>query len=141
MTNTASRFDPAQLAATLPLGRDPTAVRQRVEALERILERAFILPGLNRPVGLDFIVGLIPVVGDLIAAAMGSWLVWEARNLGLSKCQIARMMGNVGFDAVLGFVPFVGDAADLYFRSNTRNLKIIKRHLDKHHPSTVTLSG
>ncbi len=141
MTNTASRFDPAQLAATLPLGRDPTAVRQRVEALERILERAFILPGLNRPVGLDFIVGLIPVVGDLIAAAMGSWLVWEARNLGLSKFQIARMMGNVGFDAVLGFVPFVGDAADLYFRSNTRNLKIIKRHLDKHHPSTVTLSG
>lgn len=140
MTNTASRFDPAQLAATLPLGRDPAAVRQRVEALERILERAFILPGLNRPVGLDFIVGLIPVVGDLIAAAMGSWLVWEARNLGLSKFQIARMMGNVGFDAVLGFVPFVGDAADLYFRSNTRNLKIIKRHLDKHHPSTVTLS-
>ena len=141
MTNTASRFDPAQLAATLPLGRDPAAVRQRVEALERILERAFILPGLNRPVGLDFIVGLIPVVGDLIAAAMGSWLVWEARNLGLWKFQIARMMGNVGFDAVLGFVPFVGDAADLYFRSNTRNLKIIKRHLDKHHPSTVTLSG
>ncbi len=141
MTDTASRFDPAQLAATLPLGRDPAAVRQRVEALERILERAFILPGLNRPVGLDFIVGLIPVVGDLIAAAMGSWLVWEARNLGLSKFQIARMMGNVGFDAVLGFVPFVGDAADLYFRSNTRNLKIIKRHLDKHHPSTVTLSG
>jgi hypothetical protein len=141
MTNTASRFDPAQLAATLPLGRDPAAVRQRVEALERILERAFILPGLNRPVGLDFIVGLIPVVGDLIAAAMGSWLVWEARNLGLSKFQVARMMGNVGFDAVLGFVPFVGDAADLYFRSNTRNLKIIKRHLDKHHPSTVTLSG
>ncbi len=141
MTNTAFRFDPTQLAATLPLGRDPAAVRQRVEALERILERAFILPGLNRPVGLDFIVGLIPVVGDLIAAAMGSWLVWEARNLGLSKFQIARMMGNVGFDAVLGFVPFVGDAADLYFRSNTRNLKIIKRHLDKHYPSTVTLSG
>jgi len=141
MTNTASRFDPAQLAAALPLGRDPAAVRQRVEALERILERAFILPGLNRPVGLDFIVGLIPVVGDLIAAAMGSWLVWEGRNLGLSKFQIARMMGNVGFDAVLGFVPFVGDAADLYFRSNTRNLKIIKRHLDKHYPSTVTLSG
>ena len=141
MTNTASRFDPAQLAATLPLGRDPAAVRQRVEALERILERAFILPGLNRPVGLDFIVGLIPVVGDLIAAAMGSWLVWEARNLGMSKFQLARMMGNVGFDAALGLVPFVGDAADFMFRSNTRNLRIIKRHLDKHHPSTVTLAG
>jgi len=81
------------------------------------------------------------VVGDVLAAAMGSWLVWEARNLGLSKFQMARMMGNVGFDAVLGIVPFVGDAADFFFRSNTRNLRIIKRHLDKHHPSTVTLSG
>jgi hypothetical protein len=72
---------------------------------------------------------------------MGSWLVWEARNLGMSKFQLARMMGNVGFDAALGLVPFVGDAADFMFRSNTRNLRIIKRHLDKHHPSTVTLAG
>ena len=136
-----SRIDAATLANSLPIGRDPAAVRARVEALEHILERAFVIPGINRPVGLDVIVGLIPVVGDVLAAAMGSWLVWEARNLGLSKFQMARMMGNVGFDAVLGIVPFVGDAADFFFRSNTRNLRIIKRHLDKHHPSTVTLSG
>ncbi|MEC7933306.1 MAG: DUF4112 domain-containing protein, partial [Pseudomonadota bacterium] len=65
----------------------------------------------------------------------------EARNLGLSKFHMARMMANVGFDAVLGFIPLVGDAADIMFRSNTRNLRIIRKHLDKHHPSTVTVAG
>jgi len=125
----------------LPVDRDPAAVRHRVEALEHLLERTFTVPGINRPVGLDFLIGLVPVVGDAAAALMGTWLVWEARNLGMSKFQMARMMGNVGFDAVLGVVPFVGDAADFFFRSNTRNLRIIRRHLDKHHPGTVTIAG
>ncbi len=125
----------------LPIARDPAAIRRRIETMERLLERSFTMPGINRPVGLDFIVGLVPVVGDVIAAALGSWIVWEARNLGMSKFQLARMAGNVGFDAMLGLVPFVGDAADFFFRSNTRNLRIIRKHLDKHHPSTVTLEG
>jgi hypothetical protein len=72
---------------------------------------------------------------------MGSWMVWEARNLGMSKWQLARMAGNVGFDAALGLVPFVGDAADFFFRSNSRNLRLIKRHLDKHHPGTATITA
>jgi hypothetical protein len=116
-------------------------VRRRIEAMEKLLERSFTVPGINRPVGLDFLLGLVPVVGDVAAAALGSWVVWEARNLGMSKFQLARMMGNVGFDAVLGLVPFVGDAADFFFRSNTRNLRIIRRHLDKHHPGTATVEG
>ncbi|WP_267348315.1 DUF4112 domain-containing protein [Sphingomonas sp. GM_Shp_2] len=135
-----ARIDP-RIFDSLPMGRDVASVRRRIEALEAVLERMFVIPGINRPVGLDVIVGLIPVVGDVIAAAMGSWLVWEARNLGLSRFQMVRMMGNVGFDAVLGLVPFVGDAADIYFRSNTRNLRIIRRHLDKHHPAGVVLEG
>ena len=134
------RIDP-RMFDQLPLGRDAAAVRRRIEAMEKLLERSFTVPGINRPVGLDFLLGLVPVVGDVAAAALGSWVVWEARNLGMSKFQLARMMGNVGFDAALGLVPFVGDAADFMFRSNTRNLRIIKRHLDKHHPSTVTLAG
>ncbi|URW74385.1 DUF4112 domain-containing protein [Sphingomonas donggukensis] len=125
----------------LSLGTDPAAVRQRIEALEKLLERSFVVPGINQPVGLDFIVGLVPVVGDVIAAAMGSWLVWEARNLGMSKWQLARMSANVGFDALLGAVPLVGDAADFFFRSNTRNLRIIRKHLDRHHPSTMTIEA
>ncbi|MGF1549024.1 MAG: DUF4112 domain-containing protein [Sphingomonadaceae bacterium] len=129
-------------AAGLPnIGRDPASVRQRIEAMERLLERVFVVPGINRPVGLDSIIGLVPVVGDVIAAAMGSWLIWEARNLGMSKFHLARMAGNIGFDTALGAIPFVGDAFDFFYRSNSRNLKIIKRWLDKHHPETRIVEG
>lgn len=136
----AARLDPS-LFDQLPLGRDIAAIRTRIETMERLLERSFTVPGINRPVGLDFLIGLVPVIGDGIAALLGSYIVWEARNLGMTKFQLARMMGNVGFDALLGLVPFVGDAADFFFRSNTRNLRIIRRHLDKHHPGSVTLEG
>jgi hypothetical protein len=123
------------------LERDAASVRRRVEAMEALLERAFTIPGINRPVGLDSIVGLVPVIGDVVTAAMGAWIVWEARNLGMSKFQLTRMAANVGFDSLLGAVPLVGDAFDFFYRSNTRNLKIIRRHLDKHHPSTVTIDN
>jgi hypothetical protein len=129
------------LARQLPFGRDPQSVRRRVEAMEVLLERLFVVPGLNRQVGLDVILDVIPIAGDVIAAGMGAWMVWEARNLGMPKWQIARMGGNVGIDFLLGAIPFVGAIPDLFFRSNSRNLKIIKRWLDKHHPSTRTVEG
>jgi hypothetical protein len=118
----------------LPIGRDPLAVRQRIEALEHLLERSFVIPGINVPVGLDAVAGLIPVAGDVLAAALGAYLIWEAHNLGLPKWKLWRMAGNVAFDTALGAVPVAGDLFDLMFRSNTRNLKIVRRHLDKHHP-------
>lgn len=129
------------MADRLPIGRDPASVRRRLEAMEGLLERVFIVPGINRPVGLDALAGLIPVVGDLLTASMGAWIVWEGRNLGMSKFQLMRMAGNVGIDTVLGAVPLVGDLFDFAFRSNTRNLRIILRYLDKHHPATMTLEG
>ena len=109
--------------------------------MEKILERAFVIPGLNRPIGLDSIVGLIPVVGDIVTAIMGAYIVWEARNLGMSKMQLTRMAANVGIDTALGAVPFAGDVFDFFWRSNSRNLKIVRKHLDKHHPGTRTLNG
>ena len=119
--------------------RDPAALRKRVEMLELLLERSFVIPGINRPIGLDAIVGLVPVVGDVVTAVMGAYIIWEARNLGMSKWQIWRMVGNLGVDTALGAVPLVGDAFDFLFRSNTRNLRIIKKHLDKHHPGTIVI--
>ena len=123
------------------MGSDPASVRQRVEAMERILERMFVIPGINKPVGLDVILDLIPGVGDVAGAALGANMVWEARNLGMSKWQMARMSGNVGFDFLLGLIPWVGAIPDFFFRSNTRNLKMIKRHLDKHHADTATVEA
>lgn len=130
-----------RIANALPVGRDPASVRRRIEAMEHLLEGLVKLPVINRRIGLDVILDLIPVAGDAIAAAMGAWLVWEARNLGMSKLQMARMAGNVGFDFALGLIPWIGAIPDFFFRSNTRNLKIIKRHLNKHHPSTVMIEG
>lgn len=130
-----------QIASQLPLGRDPASVQQRLEAMEAVLERLFVIPGINRPVGLDSIVGLVPVVGDVVTAAMGAWLVWEARNLGMSKFHLTRMIANVGVDTALGAIPLVGDLFDFAFRSNTRNLRIVKRWLEKNHPHLRTIEG
>ena len=135
----------AMKMSTLPgLGTDPQSVRQRVEAMERLLERLFVIPGVKQPVGLDAILDLIPVVGDVAAAALGGYIVWEARNLGMSRWQMARMLGNVGINWLLGLlsvVPVVGVIPDLLFRSNTYNLRIIKKHLNKHYPETAVIEG
>ena len=120
-------------------GSDPQSVRKRVEAMEGLLERMFIIPGLNKPVGLDVILDLVPGIGDVAGAALGSYMIWEARNLGMSKWQMTRMAGNVGVDFVLGLIPWIGAIPDFLFRSNTRNLRMIKRHLDRHHPSGATV--
>lgn len=121
------------------LGRDPASIRQRIEILERVLEGLVAIPGTRRRVGLDAMLGVIPIVGDLAGAALGAWIVWEARNLGMSRFQLARMAANVGVDTVIGVVPFIGDAFDLLFRSNSRNLRIIRRHLDRHHPASAII--
>lgn len=130
-----------QMGFEMPIGTDPVAIRKRIEAMEHLLERSFTIPGVNYPIGLDSLVGLVPVLGDIVTTAMGAYIVWEAKNLGLPQWKIWRMAGNVGFDALLGAVPVVGDAADFLFRSNTRNLRIVKKHLDKHHPAARTIDG
>jgi hypothetical protein len=128
----------------LPLtrfGTDPQSVRQRVEALEKIMERLFVIPGTNRAVGLDVILDLVPVAGSTAGALIGAYMAWEARNLGMSKTAMARMAGNVGVDWLLGRIPWVGAVPDFFFRSNSRNLRIVKRHLDKHHPAGAMINA
>lgn len=125
----------------IPLGSDPRSVRQRIEALEKLLENSIAIPGLSRKVGLDAVIGLVPVAGDIVAAGLGLYLVWEARNLGMSKWHLARMATNVGFDTLIGSVPLAGDVFDFVFRSNSRNLRIVRKYLDKHHPHTRVIEG
>lgn len=130
-----------RITAALPTGTDPQSVRQRVEGLERLLEGLFDVPLLGRKVGLDALVGLVPGIGDVVTASMGLYLVWEARNLDMPRWQIWRMLGNVGIDALVGIVPVAGDLFDFLYRSNTKNLKIIRKHLDRHHPHTKVIEG
>lgn len=132
---------PQPMTLALPTGTDPASIRARVEAVEMLLERSFRVPGVNVPIGLDAIIGLVPVIGDLVTTALGAYIVWEARNLGVSKWGLTRMGANVAFDTAIGLIPVLGDAADFVFRSNTRNLRIIKKHLDKHHPESRIIEG
>src|SRR5882757_8284814 len=113
MANQTTRMNPdpiGKIAAGLPLGTDAASVRRRIVAMEHLLEGLFTIPGINRKVGLDVLLDLIPIpiAGDLIGAGMGAWMVWEARNLGMSKTQMARMLGNVGIDFLLGIIPVIG---------------------------------
>jgi Domain of unknown function (DUF4112) len=103
----------------------------RLEAVAKVLDIAFILPGTKIRYGIDGIIGLIPVVGDLIAAALSLWLVREARALGAPWHITARMLGNVAIQGVVGAVPVAGDAFDVLFRANIRNVRMLRRWMDK----------
>ena len=102
----------------------------RLDALSRLLDNAFVLPGTNIRFGLDGIIGLVPGIGDLVTTALSSYIIWEARRLGLPGWKIARMIGNVAFDAAIGIVPLLGDAADVLFKANRRNMRILREHLE-----------
>ena len=103
----------------------------RLDAIAKLLDVAFILPGTNIRYGIDGLIGLIPVVGDLITTAISLWLVREARALGAPWHITARMLGNVALDGVVGLVPVAGDAFDVMFRANVRNVRMLKRWMDK----------
>ncbi len=103
----------------------------RLEAVAKLLDIAFILPGTNIRYGIDGLIGLIPVVGDIIATALSLWLVREARALGAPWYVTARMLGNVAIQGVVGTVPVAGDAFDVLFRANMRNARLLRRWLDR----------
>jgi hypothetical protein len=102
----------------------------RLEALAKLLDVAFILPGTKVRYGIDGIIGLIPVVGDIIATALSLWLVREARALGAPWHVTARMLGNVAIQGTVGTVPLAGDAFDVLYRANMRNARILRRWLE-----------
>ncbi|MGE0285436.1 MAG: DUF4112 domain-containing protein [Bradyrhizobium sp.] len=112
-----------------PLNREQRLAR--LEALAKLLDVAFILPGTNIRYGIDGLIGLIPVVGDIITTAISLWLVREARALGAPWHVTARMLGNVAVDGVVGLVPLAGDAFDVMFRANVRNVRLLRRWLEK----------
>ncbi len=103
----------------------------RISMLAHLLDSSIPIPGTNRTIGIDALLGLLPVVGDAVSAAFSSYIIWEARQLGLPRWKIARMIGNLAVDTAVGAVPFVGDAFDLVFKANRRNLRIVLDHLER----------
>jgi hypothetical protein len=118
----------------VPPRRDPF-----IEKIAHVMDG--LIPIGRFSIGLDSLVGLIPGLGDIVGALVGMLIVFRAVQAGIPRVAIARMVTNVAIDTIVGAVPFVGDVFDFVYKSNTKNLRIIRKHLDKHHPSTVTIEG
>ena len=106
-------------------------VLERLEALSRLLDHAFRVPGTNIRFGLDAALGVIPGIGDAVTTLISAYLVLEARRLGLSRWDMARMIGNIVVDAGVSSVPIAGDVFDLFWRANDKNMAILREHLAK----------
>lgn len=111
----------------------------RLRKLEKLLDRQFSVGGFN--FGLDSVIGLVPVVGDLITGAFGFYLIQEARRHGVSKITLARMYANWGVDLSIGAIPVVGDLFDLAFKSNTKNLRLLIAHIEKREAKMRKVAG
>jgi Domain of unknown function (DUF4112) len=102
-----------------------------VEALAWLLDNSIAVPGTGgRRFGIDAIIGFVPVVGDLLSGGIGLFVVWRGARLGLPRVVVARMLMNTAIDIAVGAIPFLGDAFDLWFKANTRNLALIRRHFE-----------
>ena len=94
------------------------------------MDGAFVLPGTDIRVGVDGIVGMIPGIGDVVSGVISSYLIWEAKRLGVSKLVIARMVGNTLVDTAIGSIPVLGDVFDIVFKANLRNMALLRKHLE-----------
>lgn len=103
----------------------------RLEALATLMDGVISVPGTNIRLGLDAVVGLVPGIGDVISGLISSYLIWEARQLGAPKWLIGRMMANTLLDTTIGAIPLLGDAFDVMFRANMKNMTLLRRHLEK----------
>lgn len=104
--------------------------RQRIRRVAELLDSGIGVPGTRLRVGIEALIGLIPVAGDLIGVLLGAYFLYEGARLRAPASLIARMTGNVLIDALVGFVPVVGDLADFAFKSNQRNARLLEAHID-----------
>jgi len=126
-----ARFNTASMSFDMPrsLTRDERIAR--IDALATLLDTAFLVPGTNIRFGLDAIIGLVPGIGDAITTLISLYIVREARVLGAPLHLVARMLANVAIDGVFGAVPLVGDAFDVLWRANRRNVRLLREWLDQ----------
>lgn len=126
MSRTNPRF-PARSSDTP--GTDVATRARNVRVLARLLDNAIPIPGTSWKIGLDPIVGLIPGIGDLISAVLSGYIILEAARADIPTLTLAKMLRNVGVDTLFGAVPALGDVFDAAWKSNTRNVALLERHL------------
>lgn len=110
---------------------DEEALLKQLDRLTYLLDDQFGIPGTRWRIGIDGLIGLIPGVGDLVTGGMSLYILLQARRLNLPRHVQARMLANIATDVVIGGVPLAGDLFDFAFKSNRRNLALLRRHLGR----------
>lgn len=125
-----TRYDEPEILEPSRGWRDHTDTAD-IEKLAEWLDTKWVLPGTNWRFGLDSVIGLVPGVGDAVTTIMGAYIIVRARELGAPLHLQAAMVGNLAVDTLVGAVPLLGDVFDFAFRSNAKNIRLLKGHLDK----------
>src|SRR5262245_36600118 len=105
--------------------------RAIVDRLATLLDTALVIPGTNIRFGADAVVGLVPGIGDVVTTVLSAYIVFEASRLGAPAHLIARMIANVAVDSMITAVPVAGSVADVFFRANRRNMRILREWLER----------
>ena len=103
----------------------------RLERFSKLTDSSIGIPFTKFNIGLEAVIGLVPVIGDAAGLILSSYVLIEAQRLGVSKRIKTKMIINMFIDFVGGLVPFFGDIFDAFFKANTRNTQLLKKHLNK----------
>jgi hypothetical protein len=122
---------PYPSAAEIDRDADVRETRKRIDDLARLLDSAVTIPGTTVKIGADAALNLIPGVGTLVAKGMASYIIYEARRLGVPTSTMVRMIGNLGVDFVISAIPVVGWVGDIFYRGNLKNIALLREHLDR----------
>ena len=110
---------------------DYDAQLAHLERLADLLDSRWRIPGLGIPIGIDGIASIFPVVGDSATGVVSAYLVYQASRMGVPKSVLMRMAANTGVDWVVGSIPVLGTLFDIGFKANTRNVNLLRRHLER----------
>jgi hypothetical protein len=124
MPNPAAPRTPAPVVGTY----QPTQL-ERLRALSRLLDNAFVIPGTRYRFGLDPLIGLVPGLGDAVSAILSGYIILQASRLGAPRSVVTRMIANVALDTLIGWIPILGDLFDVAWKSNLRNMALLESHV------------
>ena len=122
---------------------DPTldADMQRVENIARLMDSAVRIPVIGYRVGLDGILGLIPGVGDVATLLPAAYIIYLGQRMGAPRRVLLQMGANVAADTLIGTIPLIGDLFDFVYKSNRRNVEVLRRHVDLRRAEAAAKAG
>ncbi len=137
LNNMENQVQPTQTATTL----SPQPEFAMIDKISSLLDNQFRIPFTQVRFGVDFLIGLIPTVGDWLSFGISSILVFSMMRRGIGFVMLLKMLGNITFDATVGSIPIVGDLFDLHYKANRRNVDLLKQYyVENPNPPAATRS-